>query len=75
MSTWIILTTWVGSGTFQDPYMPKVAIDYAIASWTNLNNDPPRPGGPATIEATLTTDVLQQILADPNYQNKVLKSN
>ena len=74
MSTWIILTSWVGTGTFQDPYTPKVVLDHAIASWTSLDSEPPRPGGPAQIKATISQDVLQQIQCDSTYQGKVFQS-
>lgn len=66
-----ILTPWSGAGTTGDEFRPQLAIDYQLASWTDVTgqasgNLPPAPNL-LTVEVTSTQAVLDAIALDTRY--------
>lgn len=59
-----VLTTWIGSGTMDDPYRPAIVDDHRLLGFTDLTGqagETLRPLLPVVIDASADEDVMSEL--------------
>jgi hypothetical protein len=75
MTTALVTTPWVGSGTLRDPYRPRLHDDYPGLTWSDASGLAAATialggaSGPVRVECSEAT--LASIQADPRYAGHI----
>jgi hypothetical protein len=58
-----ITTTWVGTGTFADPYRPAISALFNLCRWQDMTGATPSATGTFDVEAVAADTVIGEIEA------------
>ena len=71
----LIQSGWIGSGTRDDPYRPRLHDDFPAANWTDVSALPVATiaagGAAGTLDVVCADPTLAAIQAHPRYAGRV----